>query len=83
MQTYKSSIMCVMELCKLKKKFYLPSCLTIILMLWHANDDVPADCHGNLSVTQVSELQVEAAATAADNTNMLSDTKEPAKVLLS
>lgn len=50
-------------------------------MLWRANDDVLADCHGNLSVTQVSEPQVEAAATAADNT--LSDTKEPAKVLLS
>lgn len=50
-------------------------------MLWGANDDVIADCHGNLSVTQVSEPQVEAAtaATAADNT--LSDTKEPAKVV--
>lgn len=53
-------------------------------MMWRANDDVIADCHGNLSVTQVSEPQVEAAtaaAAAADNT--LSDTKEPAKVALS
>lgn len=37
------------------------------------------DCHGNFSVTQVSEPQAEAAA--ADNT--ISDTKEPAKVVLS
>lgn len=54
-------------------------------ILWHTNDDVIADCHGNLSVTQVSEPQVEAAAAAAAPTadNTLSDTKEPAKVVLS
>lgn len=50
-------------------------------MLWRANDDVIADCHGNLSVTQVSEPQVEAATAAAAADNTLSDTKEPAKVV--
>lgn len=64
-----------------KKTFDLLSRLTIIPMLWHANDGVFADCHGNLSVTQVSEPQTDAAATAADNT--LADTKDPAKVVLS
>lgn len=37
------------------------------------------DCHVNFFVTQVSEPQTEAAA-AADNA--ISDTKEPAKVVL-
>lgn len=45
-------------------------------MLWHANLLTVM-----VTVTQVSEPQGEAAAAAADNT--LSDSKEPAKVVLS
>lgn len=53
-------------------------CRYVLTMMMSLLVCVIDDCHGNFSVTQESVPQTEAAA--ADN--MISDTKEPAKVVL-